>query len=102
MNSNEIRISKIRGSKWIGYSTADKILEKLEDLMDHPRVHRMPALLIYGETNNGKTTIVNELLRRHPVKKDKYDESTQLPIVMVEMPPEANQDSIYMLSLIHI
>jgi len=94
--SNEKRISDIRGSKWIGYSAADTILEKLEDLMDHPQVHRMPALLIYGGTNNGKTTIVNELLRRHPVKRDKHDESTQLPIVMIEMPPEANQDSIYM------
>ncbi len=94
--TNEERIVEIRSSKWIGYSTADTILEKLEDLMDHPQVHRMPALLIYGGTNNGKTTIVNELLRRHPVKRDKHDESTQLPIVMVEMPPEANQDSIYM------
>lgn len=90
------RIADIRSGKWIGYSTADSILEKLEDLMDHPQVHRMPALLIYGGTNNGKTTIVNELFRRHPVRRSKNEESTQLPIVMIEMPPEANQDSIYM------
>ncbi len=92
----EERIARLLSNKWIGYTTADSILERLEDLMDHPQIHRMPNLLIYGETNNGKTTIVNELIRRHPVIKDANGDGTQLPIVRIEMPPEANQDSIYM------
>lgn len=90
------RIERLLSQKWIGYTVADNILEKLEDLMNHPQVHRMPNLLIYGETNNGKTTIINELVRRHPVIKDVNGDGTQLPVVCIEMPPDADQDSIYM------
>lgn len=91
----DVRIEQLLKSKWIGYSTADKILERLEDLMVHPQVHRMPGLLIFGETNNGKTTIINEFVRRHPVIKDEQSGDVELPLVRIEMPPDANQDSIY-------
>jgi len=95
MNKDE-RIDNILKSKWIGYTAADQILSRLEDLMIHPQVHRMPSILIYGETNNGKTTIINEFMRRHPVSYDENGSNTELPVVRIEMPPEANQDSIYM------
>lgn len=94
-NTKDVRIEQLLKSKWIGYSTADKILERLEDFMVHPQVHRMPGLLIFGETNNGKTTIINEFVRRHPVIKDEQSGDVELPLVRIEMPPDANQDSIY-------
>jgi len=58
LTDNE-RIEKIRSSRWVGYTTAKKILDKLDDLLTHPKTHRMPNMLIVGETNNGKTMIVN-------------------------------------------
>ena len=35
------RIEKIRSDRWIGYSKAKSILNKLEDLLVHPRTERM-------------------------------------------------------------
>lgn len=96
-NSIEVqeRIKEILSNKWIGYSKANEILEKLEDLLRHPKIHRMPNILITGETNNGKTTIVEQFLKNHPNTNDPYDDTIQVPVVKIEMPPEANQDSIY-------
>lgn len=56
--SIEERINYIRRSRWIGYPIARKIMNKLDDLMTHPVVHRMPGLLVIGRSNNGKTQLV--------------------------------------------
>jgi ATP:corrinoid adenosyltransferase len=89
------RIAKIKEDKWVGYTQASSILEKLEDLMIHPKVHRMPNMLILGETNNGKTSIIKQFLKRHPIINDPNEDAVSVPVVSIEMPPEANQDSIY-------
>ncbi len=52
--SDAERIERIRSPRWIGYPRAKEILAKLEDLLIHPKSHRMPNLLIIGDTNNGK------------------------------------------------
>ncbi|MBD3668359.1 MAG: TniB family NTP-binding protein [Kangiella sp.] len=92
---NVTRINKLKEDKWIGYTQATLILEKLEDLMFHPKVHRMPNMVILGETNNGKTSVIKRFLKRHPAINDSFEDATQVPVVSIEMPPEANQDSIY-------
>jgi hypothetical protein len=68
--TREERIAKIRGGCWIRYSRAEEITARL-DLLQLPTMHRMPNLLIIGETNNGKTALVNHFLpsgraSRHP------------------------------------
>ena len=42
----EERIQRLRQPHWIGYTRSKRILGQLEDLLQHPRVHRMPNLLI--------------------------------------------------------
>jgi Bacterial TniB protein len=59
------RIQKLRHPHWIAYPHARRIFDKLEDLLGYPRMHRMPNLLIVGETNNGKTVIVSRFQRLH-------------------------------------
>ncbi len=90
------RINKIRGYKWIGYSAANAALDKMEDLMIRPEVNRMKNMLIHSNTNNGKTTVINELMRRHPVKRCEINGGSELPVLVIEMPPDAGPDSIYM------
>jgi hypothetical protein len=41
--SIEERIEHLRRPRWIGYSQAKKVLTQLEDLLTHPKTHRMPA-----------------------------------------------------------
>ena len=55
----EERIQRVRSPRWIGYPMAKRILDRLEDLLTYPQTHRMPGLLLVGETNNGKTMIIN-------------------------------------------
>ena len=58
--SNEDRKEFILEEKWITYPNAKEILDKLEFLYKHPKKSRMPCMLIVGETNNGKTSIINK------------------------------------------
>src|SRR5258705_8898580 len=53
--SDEERIQRVRSPRWIGYPMAKRVLDRLEDLLTYPQTHRMPGLLLVGETNNGKT-----------------------------------------------
>ena len=45
---------------WIPYPAAESILGRLEWLLELPKQDRIPCLLIIGEPNSGKTTIVKK------------------------------------------
>lgn len=94
--SNEERIEKILAERWIGYTRANAVLSKMEDLLNYPQTHRMPNILIVGGTNNGKSTIIERFRSLHPPKESVDGDSIEVPCIYMEMPPEANQDSIYM------
>ena len=82
--SKEDRIQFILEEKWITYPNAKEILDKLEFLYKHPKKSRMPCMLIVGETNNGKTSIINKFLKEHlPYESE---ESTITPILSVVTP----------------
>ena len=51
------RLMYMNKSLWIDYVGAQQILDRLEELIDLPRGHRMPNMLIIGPTNNGKSMI---------------------------------------------
>ena len=59
------RIEYIRKDRWIGYSIARDVIFRLEDLLVYPKRSRMPNLLIVGDTNNGKTSIVKQFRDSH-------------------------------------
>lgn len=65
--SDADRVAALDVPRWIGYSRATEILDILQGLLGKPKRPRMPNLLIVGESNNGKTTLVrrfNELCGR--------------------------------------
>ena len=93
--SKEERINRIRKERWIGYTKSHQILEKLEDLMTHPKVHRMPNLLIVGDTNNGKTMIVNRFYQKHPATESEDGMENILPVMMVQCPPVPDESRFY-------
>ncbi|MDQ2817796.1 MAG: TniB family NTP-binding protein [Candidatus Eremiobacteraeota bacterium] len=84
---NSERIQRIRAGCWISYGRAARILEKLDDLLTHPQTHRMPNLLLVGETNNGKTMLANQFLKEHPQSKNPGGEGIIVPVLMVQAPP---------------
>jgi hypothetical protein len=93
--SDEARIAYIRGERWIGYSRASDVLKKLEDLLRHPKTHRMPNMVLVGETNNGKTMIVNEFKLRHPPSDNRTLDAVTVPILIVQAPSNPTETRFY-------
>jgi hypothetical protein len=93
--STEDRIARIRASRWIGYTRAREIRDQLEDLLTHPKSHRMPNLLIYGDTNNGKSMIVNRFYDQHTGYDNPAGDGAVIPVLLVQCPPIPDEGRFY-------
>jgi len=93
--SDHERINFIRRPRWIGYTKAKQIIAQLENLLTHPKTHRMPNLLLVGETNNGKTMIVNRFHQLHPAADNPNTEQFHLPVLVVQAPPVPSETRFY-------
>lgn len=92
---DETRIEYIRSERWIPYTRATEILRRLEDLLVQPKTHRMPNLLIAGETNNGKTVIVKRFRALHPCVENAHGDGNVLPVLYVQAPPVPDEKRFY-------
>jgi hypothetical protein len=90
------RIAFMDQPRWIGYPTANLIIESLRGLMEKPARQRMPNLLIVGEPNNGKTTIIRRFLNLHGQGYVNEDAEPVKPVIFAEVPPSADEKSLYL------
>lgn len=80
------RIMYIRADRWIGYPRAEAAVARLEEIYAWPVKQRMPNILMIGQTNNGKSMIIEKFRRRHlPVS---YADQEHIPVLCVQMPSE--------------
>lgn len=93
--TTESRLLALKRPFWIGYPRVQAISQQMEEIFNHPKMHRMPNLAIIGETNNGKTMLLNTFCRRHAPTEDAYLEHPTLPILMLQAPPEPNEGRLY-------
>ena len=63
------RIAFCKADRWVGYTRAQQILKQLDDLFAYPKSLRMPNLLVVGRSDNGKSSIVQHFVQRHPILK---------------------------------
>jgi type II secretory pathway predicted ATPase ExeA len=89
------RLDRIRRPRWIGYTRAKKLLNKLDDLLTHPKTHRMPNLLIVGDTNAGKTMLANRFVQLHPTDKTLGEEAVIVPVLAIQAPPGPDEGRFY-------
>lgn len=89
------RIDQLRIPRWLGYPRAKEIDTKLEWLFSHPRVTRMPNMLLIGRTNNGKTGLVNRFAARHLPSDNPGGESIIAPVLLVQTPPKPTEAGLY-------
>jgi len=82
---DEERIRFIERDRWIGYSRAQKILDKMEHLLDYPKKYRMPNLLIIGDTNNGKTSLLKKFEKMHPAEDRPDQDCCCIPVLYVQI-----------------
>jgi hypothetical protein len=94
--SDEQRIAFLAEDRWIDYPRARKVLQELERLLACPRRTRMPSLLIHGESNIGKSMIIQKFLRDHPQREFYHDTGMlQLEGLAVEMPSAPTERRVY-------
>lgn len=93
--SDQERLDFLDQPRWIGYKTAQQILDTLVALMNKPVRPRMPNLLIVGESNNGKTTIVRRFRDLHGEGFVDDQAEPVKPIVVAEAPPSADEKGLY-------
>jgi hypothetical protein len=93
--TDAVRIKSIQSGTWLGYGRAKEILARLEELLDYPRITRMPNMLLVAPSFNGKTSILERFLELHPVDLDATAEVTTCPVVMVESPPTPDVSAFY-------
>jgi hypothetical protein len=53
-------------------------------------------LLLVGETNNGKTSIINRFLHKNsPTRNNEQVETTKIPVIAIQAPPGGNLSELY-------
>jgi len=94
------RIHFLDEPRWLGYPVAKRVLDKLERLLEKPTRPRMTSLLLVGESNNGKTTIVRRFLETAGQSYVNEDNDPVKPVLLVESPPSADEKGLH-LSILH-
>jgi hypothetical protein len=87
------KIDYVMVEKFVPYRAADEILRTMENMLKEPRKTRMPCLVAYGDSHNGKTSLIEEFMRRHP-PTDGFD-SDPLPVIDVEAPAGPDTPMLY-------
>lgn len=92
---DEQRLAFLDQPRWIGYERAQLALDTLQALMNKPRQPRMPNLLIVGDPNNGKTTLIQRF--RTLCGEGYVDENAEpvKPVIVAEAPPSADEKGLY-------
>ncbi len=103
LKSDEERILYCKKDHWLGYGAAVKLIELLEDKFDDPPQMRHEGLLIYGDSNNGKTAILKKMYDLHKTNLEYIDKETEIvyeiPIIYFQAPTIPDEGRLYSLIL---
>lgn len=92
---NETRIRYIQKDKWIPYPKSEEILARLDELIHYPPTHRMINYLIVGETNNGKTALINKLQDKYKAYIINEEDGVRIPVLSIQAPPVPDEKRFY-------
>lgn len=91
----EERCQYVLKDRWITTSRAKIALSTLEFLMKHPKRDRMPNLVIYGPSGNGKTRIVRHFHKLNQPYLSNDGSIRITPVLFVEMPSAPGRISLH-------
>ena len=81
--------------KWVSYAGASEALARMEHLLRYPRCGRMPSMLLYGDSDIGKTMIVDKFVRDHPNICNEFGEVEACKVLRLQMPSKPNDGKLY-------
>ncbi|KQZ54141.1 NTP-binding protein [Rhizobium sp. Root149] len=88
-------IRAIRSRRWLVYPRAKQVLERLNQLLNHPRGTRMPSLAIYGDSGMGKTMIMKRFRDQHPPSFSSLTGKLKTPVLAMEMTSRPGERRFY-------
>ncbi|WP_293385496.1 TniB family NTP-binding protein, partial [Phenylobacterium sp. SCN 70-31] len=89
------RIDLVLSDRWVAYPQGQTALQRLEELLRGAQRTRMPSLLIVGDPDMGKTTILRKFMRGRAPTFDAETGRSQMEVVAIEAPPEADELRLY-------
>ena len=93
--SIEERVTRLYAPKWVGYARGNEALARLDHLLTHPPSGRMPCMLLYGDSNIGKTMIVEKFIRDNPNICNEFNEVELRKTVHLQMPANPSDNKLY-------
>jgi len=90
----EKKVRLIQSDNWIGYLSARKIVDRIENMIEMERMNRMHSLAIIGSTDNGKTSIRKRIESKYRMTTTDAG-SIQMPVVSIQMPPDPDARCLY-------
>ena len=94
--SSDERIEFVQTPRWIGYDRASAMLDQLQRLLTMPTQVRTINLLIVGESNNGKTTLVRRFVDVCGASSITGEPKAIKPVIVAQAPPEADEKGLYL------
>ncbi|MCF6205824.1 MAG: TniB family NTP-binding protein [Sulfurovum sp.] len=92
------RLAFLNEPIWISYTRAEKLISLMQDYMQMPKRARMKNLLVIGDSNMGKTTILERFMRQNPPVEYQDEHNmyrTRIPVVMIQAPTIADEKNLY-------
>lgn len=93
--SKKDRLEFLSESRWIGCPKTQKIIDNLQGLMNRIKRPRMPNLLLIGDSNSGKTTLIKHFNKKFgvPYLNDNID--AVIPVVTIQFVQSVCEKELY-------
>lgn len=93
--SDQQRIEFIYEPRWIGYPKANNVIKTMYEYMSRPSRPRTVGLLLTGESNNGKTTIINRFNDLYGERYTDSEDNPVVPVMIIQAPSTPDEKSLY-------
>jgi Bacterial TniB protein len=89
------RIAIIQEGSWINLATPKSVIDKLQAMLDAPRVTKPPCLLLIGNPDSGKSSIFERFLSLHSPDSDPESSVARSPVVSINCPDGRDRSALY-------
>lgn len=93
--SDDERIAIIQEGSWINLAMPKSVIEKLQTMLDAPRVTKPPCLLLIGDPDSGKSSIFERFLKLNAPDLDPSAGVSRSPVVLINCPSGRDRGAIY-------
>lgn len=93
--TKEERLNFLWQPRWIGYPNANRVMKILADLLRRPKQIRAQGLLLIGEPNQGKTTLIKRFAEKYGEPYIDDNDDAVMPVVYISSPSENSGKYFY-------